>query len=487
MKKKAFNTVESSGGFTLDCVKVLDSECGIGMSQLQHFLCCYGNAVKYPYQLDRSGPVIVHRTNDNSNEDVSSIETNARVGVVRNLSTFQLKPKGIQGKDLLSHMIGFRERNNDGTNGSKYTTTGSHHLNLEISKDNISVLESTNRLIAGENIESKRLIYRDASGSGATKKLNKRKLDALGDIRSHSMLANTEERLVQYKNRATLAASVAVLSTLKQSDKKLKDDNIKKEMNDLVDLALQMLVKVQGNLSKKSVTKKHIASILFVKYDTYVQVNKLKRDALVSQLSDKIIKNRSALGLDDDTDLSLLNGTTAMDNGNDVDEEDDEEEGEEVEHHEEEDEEEEDNDHDTSLDDDDDRESTQEEEDYDDDNSDEEDDGDDDDDDDDDFVPPDTIRKFFPGYGWFVGTVTTTTTTVTNRKHYRLVYEDDEEVCTQSDLKVLIMKQNIEIGGLGFEFVREYDGIFYSGIVTDINELGIECVVTTMDKCEGIV
>ena len=72
-----------------------------------------------------------------------------------------------------------------------------------------------------------------------------------------------------------------------------------------------------------------------------------------------------------------------------------------------------------------------------------------------------------------MGTVTTTTTTVTNRKHYRLVYEDDEEVYTQSDLKVLIMKQNIEIGGLGFEFVCEYDGIFYSGIVTDINELGI--------------
>ena len=141
-----------------ECVKLLDSECGIGMSQLQHFLCCYGNAVKYPYQLDRSDPVVVSRTNDNSNDDVARIETNARVGVVQNLSTFQLKPEGIKGRDLLSHMIGFRERNNNGTNGSKYTTTGSHHLNLEISKDNISVLENTNRLIAGENIKSKRLI-----------------------------------------------------------------------------------------------------------------------------------------------------------------------------------------------------------------------------------------------------------------------------------------------------------------------------------------
>ena len=125
------------------------------MSQLQHFLCCYGNAVKYRYQFDRSGPVVVLRTNDNSNDDVPTIETNARVGVVQNLSTFQLKPEGIKGRDLLSHMIGFCERNNIGTNSSKYAITRSHHLNLEISKDNISFLENTNRLIAGENIESK--------------------------------------------------------------------------------------------------------------------------------------------------------------------------------------------------------------------------------------------------------------------------------------------------------------------------------------------
>ena len=62
----------------------------------------------------------------------------------------------MKGADLFAHMIGYCERNNNGTNGSRYTTTGSHHLNLEISKDHISVLENTNRLIAGENIKSKR-------------------------------------------------------------------------------------------------------------------------------------------------------------------------------------------------------------------------------------------------------------------------------------------------------------------------------------------
>jgi len=44
----------------------------------------------------------------------------------------------MKGADLFAHVIGYREKNNNDTNGSKYTTTGSHHLNLEISKDTIS-------------------------------------------------------------------------------------------------------------------------------------------------------------------------------------------------------------------------------------------------------------------------------------------------------------------------------------------------------------
>ena len=87
-------------------------------------------------------------------------------------------------------------------------------MNLEISKDNISVLEHTNRLLVGDNIESKQLIHKDASGYGATKKMNASKLDQLGDIKSHSHIANSKERLIQYKNHATLAASVAQLHTM---------------------------------------------------------------------------------------------------------------------------------------------------------------------------------------------------------------------------------------------------------------------------------
>ena len=49
----------------------------------------------------------------------------ARVGVAKNLLTYQLKPKEKNGTELFAHMIGYCERNNNSTNGSKYTTSGS--------------------------------------------------------------------------------------------------------------------------------------------------------------------------------------------------------------------------------------------------------------------------------------------------------------------------------------------------------------------------
>ena len=48
-----------------------------------------------------------------------------------------------------------------------------------------------------------------------------------------------------------------------------------------------------------------------------------------------------------------------------------------------------------------------------------------------------------------------------------------EAVCSQLALILLIEKQNIQIGEIGYEFVREFEGLFYSGIVTDVDKSGM--------------
>ena len=85
--------------------------------------------------MDRSGPVSLDSSQvTTTNPDIASIEANASVGVVDRLPTYQLKPKGKKGLNLFAHMIGFRELNNDGTNGSKFTISGSGYLDLNISR-----------------------------------------------------------------------------------------------------------------------------------------------------------------------------------------------------------------------------------------------------------------------------------------------------------------------------------------------------------------
>ena len=165
MKKKAFNIVQDNDGFTYKCVTLLESECGITRPLLQQFIPCYGNALGDSSHLDRYGPVWLASSKvTTNNEDIARIETNAHIKVVNKLTTYQLKPEGMVGLDLIAHMIGFWELNSNGTDGSKFTISGSAHLDLSISLENIEVLKNTNRLLVGDNIESKRLIFKDATG-----------------------------------------------------------------------------------------------------------------------------------------------------------------------------------------------------------------------------------------------------------------------------------------------------------------------------------
>jgi len=84
------------------------------------------------------------------------------------------------------------------------------------------------------------------------------------------------------------------------------------------------------------------------------------------------------------------------------------------------------------------------------------------------FKPPSHVRKFFSGYGWFTGRITTTASTRFDRQ-YTIQYEDsDHEECSQQQLQHLIKEASMNVGDIGYQFVREYDGVFYSGKVKSI-------------------
>ena len=104
-----------------------------------------------------------------------------------------------------------------------------------------------------------------------------------------------------------------------------------------------------------------------------------------------------------------------------------------------------------------------------------------------DFVAPPTIRKFFKGYGWYSGTVGS----VTEHGTFVVKYEDgEEEELRERQLKKLMELEKFAVGEVGYRFLREFEGKFYSGNVKSINDDDTrECYLTdrkyhtyTLDK-----
>ena len=115
-------------------------------------------------------------------------------------------------------------------------------------------------------------------------------MDSCGTVKAHCGFANDPERLQRFENLTMLTASVAVINAMKHNNKESKEKETKEEMNQIIETTIELLLKWKGNLLKKTITKKQMTAILFVKYDIFVDVQKVKRDALVTQLKNKIEK-----------------------------------------------------------------------------------------------------------------------------------------------------------------------------------------------------
>ena len=93
-------------------------------------------------------------------------------------------------------MIAYRETNHKSQRCNCSTlTTPSAYLDLEISKENDTVLRNTARLIVEDGIDSKRNILADAYGTNANMRLARINLYSWGNIMSHCGFVNSAEDL----------------------------------------------------------------------------------------------------------------------------------------------------------------------------------------------------------------------------------------------------------------------------------------------------
>jgi len=103
-KKKVVAVIKQHGGYSVDCLKELHSQCHIELKQMQNVRVCVECASKNPEQLDMGVP---------DPSTVAAIATSHDLGAASaavndvwdGLDSFQLKPKSKTGIELLNHMV----------------------------------------------------------------------------------------------------------------------------------------------------------------------------------------------------------------------------------------------------------------------------------------------------------------------------------------------------------------------------------------------
>ena len=226
----------NEGKYTPKCLHELFFEAHVLYADMQKLRLCVSAAKDDPDHLNRGMPA--EDPGGNVAPEVAAALA-AQLPVTHGLATFQLKPPGLTGEALFEHMVAFRARHG----GDKRPSPS---LAVDMTDDQVGILAPT---MTDLSIQT---ILKDAGGSGATKKLARRRLNNTGAITNHCGLQNHPERIKRLLSALELTASLAEISALAKSN---KDDEKCIADTELMDMAPASLLKlnsekVNGDMSK---------------------------------------------------------------------------------------------------------------------------------------------------------------------------------------------------------------------------------------------
>ena len=230
-------------------------------------------------------------TCDDSTEavDISGSTGVDAVDINDGLDSFQLVPKDgdgmskLTGEALLDHMVRFLH-----TNTPLNEEVGmSEHVDVEVTADQQKYIlnPKTEHYTARELASS-------AVGEGAKKKLAKRKMDVIGNIKSHCGTLNDEERIEELRKKSELAESLSFTSRMRNEAKKKKASDKAGEIKKLAPKAAKKL-RDAGDVDKINLTINEMNSILIVCY--LLDEVKGRKDAVKKALRNEYNKNPGAI------------------------------------------------------------------------------------------------------------------------------------------------------------------------------------------------
>ena len=306
-EKKAVMAViaEFGGMFCVDCVRKLKDECSIPTKDLQNLRVCYETAKKYPEHLELTVPSSTAQT---VAPELAAAEE-ALKPVTHGLINFELKPDGLNGAELFQHVSQFVRRQtkrDDAVEPSAY-------LDVEITDDQRVILAPSAQDLTCEALMA------DAGGMGAQKKLAKRKLENLGDVKAHCGVQNDPERIRKLKATAQLSASISEIARVAKAEKAAKKVKLSSDLLNSGPAALAKLKSKSNDPGK--LTKSEIASVALKYFGTELSQNPAKRD-LVASLTALMSQNPGALECGSAADAHAANAPVVQSDESDDDDDD---------------------------------------------------------------------------------------------------------------------------------------------------------------------
>jgi hypothetical protein len=165
------------------------------------------------------------------------------------LINFMRYPPGLKGIALLNHMTMFIKRR---LPKGEYMRP-SPGLDIAMTKEQQMILDPTPADL------TMREILKDSGGTGAMKKMVKRKLDSVGYVTAFCEFANDPKKLKRMDEAMNLAASISEITRLEAADVQAKKADEDAELKTVGPVALGKLY--QKNLDFNQITVKELRAI----------------------------------------------------------------------------------------------------------------------------------------------------------------------------------------------------------------------------------
>tara|TARA_B110001452_G_scaffold205333_1_gene175349 strand:+ start:90 stop:1757 length:1668 start_codon:yes stop_codon:yes gene_type:complete len=273
--------------YSVDCVKELHAVLHVPMSEMQNVRVCLAVAAQNPSHLARGvpEPATIAAAVPKPVAEAKAAQADVADGLV----SFQLHPKKPDGQQLFSGLQKFEHLAKMARRSvpARATLQPSAHLDVEMTKEQQRLLDPKPQDFAMHEIAT------HCHGEGAKQKLAKRKIDAVGNLRGESGIANDEVRLQRLKNQLQLTDSLAEIDQEVAAERATKASQATAELVDKAPAAIAKLKENANDVSK--LTMPEISAIAFTSFNGTTL--KGKKGDLVKGLHSLITKQPSVLNL----------------------------------------------------------------------------------------------------------------------------------------------------------------------------------------------